>query len=329
MSATLEDRTLKSYQCDLPKLNEVIDVLQPIQPRWYELFLYLGLKRDTLEKLCTEHPCDDHSSLIEALINWLQREDPLPSWEELLEVIQNVLMEGDIAIEIKKKLSKSGSEENNEDDFHQNINDEGIVFTKLLSVIAEKLGSSCFPELQHFLLNLKCPDGSAFIKSDYLYHHKTVNGLLSSLVTANLCTARDVDVLIHTLSGLKRGDLLTLISAYVPQITVGNPRSALPMREGSVVLKLSLPDALKKIDLGMVSAIKLDLCTICNLKEQPFLLQYIGWKTSPVTLFFQFRIACMMLVEKGLQSDSLHKLSENGIHCITICFNNTFVYYPF
>jgi hypothetical protein len=219
--------------------------------------------------------------------------------------------------------------ENNEDDFHQNINDEGIVFTKLLSVIAEKLGSSCFPELQHFLLNLKCPDGSAFIKSDYLYHHKTVNGLLSSLVTANLCTARDVDVLIHTLSGLKRGDLLTLISAYVPQITVGNPRSALPMREGSVVLKLSLPDALKKIDLGMVSAIKLDLCTICNLKEQPFLLQYIGWKTSPVTLFFQFRIACMMLVEKGLQSDSLHKLSENGIHCITICFNNTFVYYPF
>ena len=104
---------LLGYQCDVPKLKEVIDVLRPIQPRWYELFLYLGLKRDTLEKLCIEHPCDDHSSLIEAIINWLQRDDPLPSWEELLEVIQNVVMEGDVAIEIKKKLcyeSKSSTE---------------------------------------------------------------------------------------------------------------------------------------------------------------------------------------------------------------------------
>lgn len=89
--------------CDLPpKLNEIVYVLKPIETRWYELFLYLGIKRTILEKLCAENPCDDHSSLIEAILHWLQRKDPLPSWKELIEVVQNVLMEGTVANEIKK-----------------------------------------------------------------------------------------------------------------------------------------------------------------------------------------------------------------------------------
>ena len=211
----------------------------------------------------------------------------------------------------------------------QSIDHGGIAFMKLLSTISEKLGSTYFPELQHFLLHLKCPDGSALIKSDYFCNLKTVKDLLISLVSANLCTARDVDVLIHTLSGLKRGDLLTLISAYVPQVTVGNPLGAMTVRDGSVMLKVSLPDALKQIDLGIVSSVKLDLCRICNIQDQPFLLQYIGWKTNPVTMFFQFPIACMSLLEKGLHSGSLHELTGNGIHCIAIHYKNATVCYTF
>lgn len=204
---------------------------------------------------------------------------------------------------------------------------ESVAFTELLSTITEKLGQSSFPELQHFLLNLNCPDGSSLINANNLHNHKTVKDLLISLVTANLCTARDVDVLIHILCGLKRGDLLTFISAYVAQITVGNPLGEIPTRKENLVLKIMLHEALKQVDLGIVSAIKLDLCTYFNIEDQPFLMQYIGWKAPPVTLYFQFPNACLPLVEKGLQSGSLHELSGNGIHYITICCNNTTVCY--
>ena len=87
----------------IPKIEEVVNVLQPIQIRWYEIFLFLGVQRDILDQCYVNHPCDDHSSLMELIIHWLKRREPLPSWRELVGVIQNILMEGDVAIEIQGK----------------------------------------------------------------------------------------------------------------------------------------------------------------------------------------------------------------------------------
>ena len=64
----------------------------------------MGLKRDVLERLCAEHPYDDHSSLIEAISIWLKRKEPIPTWEYLVEIVENVLMEGNVAYEIKTKF---------------------------------------------------------------------------------------------------------------------------------------------------------------------------------------------------------------------------------
>ena len=85
----------------IPKLSEVLSAVQPIQSRWYELFLYLGIQRDVLEKCFTNHPCDDHSSLVEVVLHWLQRTFPPPSWTELVDVIENILLEGTVAHDIK------------------------------------------------------------------------------------------------------------------------------------------------------------------------------------------------------------------------------------
>ena len=213
------------------------------------------------------------------------------------------------------------------DDSHTYIDHESVAFTKLLSSIAEKLGSNTFPELQHILLNLKCPDGSQLLNPKYLYCHNTVIELLMSLVTAEFCTIRDLDVLIHILCGLKRQDLLTLISAYIPNITVGNPLITVEKRVDSFIVMVSMHDALKLVDLGVVSAIKLDICTCCIIQDQPFLMQYIGWKTSPVTLYFRVPSACMTLFERGLKSSFLSQLSGNGIDHIKLCFNCATVYF--
>ena len=91
----------------IPKLREVfVGLVKNLQPRWYEIFLNLGIHRNVLDKCLESHPFDDHSALIEMIAVWLQRSDPLPSWRHLVDVIQNVLLEGKVALEIKRKYCR-------------------------------------------------------------------------------------------------------------------------------------------------------------------------------------------------------------------------------
>ena len=182
------------------------------------------------------------------------------------------------------------------------------------------MGPNCFLELQHFLLNLRCPDGSLFLNSEHLYEHKSIDGLIIPLVHENLFTVRDVDILIYVLHGLKRPDLLQLISAYIPKVTVGQP--FVGACDEKCIIQIVLHEALKQADLGIISAIKRDLCICFNIQERPFLMQYIGWKKLPVTVYFQIPTSCMQLIEHGLHS-TISQLSGNGIDYIQVIVNNT------
>ena len=91
----------------IPKLREVfVGLVKNLQARWYEIFLNLGIHRNVLDKCLENHPFDDHSALIEMIAVWLQRSDPLPSWRCLVDVIQNTLLEGKVALEIKRKYCR-------------------------------------------------------------------------------------------------------------------------------------------------------------------------------------------------------------------------------
>lgn len=97
----------------IPKLREVfVGLVKNLQPRWYEIFLNLGIHRNVLDKCLKNHPFDDHSALIEMIAVWLQGSDPLPSWRHLVDVIQNILLEGKVALEIKRKYCRELLQEN-------------------------------------------------------------------------------------------------------------------------------------------------------------------------------------------------------------------------
>lgn len=212
-------------------------------------------------------------------------------------------------------------EEENQDESQPYIDNESVAFSKLLTNITEKLGPGCVPEIQHFLMNIRCPDGTPLFNYETLYDRKTIDGLLIPLVTSNFCTPRDLDILIHILNGLKREDLLPLISAYVPKVTVGKP-FVRPSGDGMFLIRVVLSEAIKRIDLGIVSAIKHDLCTCFGIQQRPFLIHYIGWQCTPVILHFQVPNACMQLVEEGLHN-SIYQLNGNGIDCIKLDINST------
>ena len=90
-------------RCDTSlKLKEVLIVLQPIQTRWYELFLNLGVEREVLNMTYMNHPCDDLLSLTEAITHWQKRKYPPSPWSHLIDVVENILMEGTVAAELKR-----------------------------------------------------------------------------------------------------------------------------------------------------------------------------------------------------------------------------------
>ena len=198
------------------------------------------------------------------------------------------------------------------------IDEESLEFSKLLNDIAEKLGLQSFSELQHYLLQMKCPDGTPLIDPDTLYGRRTTEDLIAPLIASNLFSNQDLDPLIHILHGLQRDDLLHLVSAFVPKVTVGKPTVCdIPDQHQVFVVKINLNQAIKQLDLGIVSAIKHDLCACFGISQKPYLIQYIGWKQDPIVLHFQVPFPCMHLVEDGLEHN-LSELHGNGIDTVEL-----------
>ena len=81
-------------------------LIENLVPRWYDIFLHLGIDRSILDKCLEEYPYDDRSALLKVIAVWLQRVDPPPSWRALVDVLQNILLEGKLAVEIKKKYCR-------------------------------------------------------------------------------------------------------------------------------------------------------------------------------------------------------------------------------
>lgn len=219
-------------------------------------------------------------------------------------------------------------ESDSQDDSPPYIDEESLQFSKLLSDITEKLGAHSFAELQHYLLQMRCPDGTPLVDAESIYSRKSTDALLIPLVANNLCNSRDLDILIHVLRGLQREDLLPLISAYVPRVTIGTPYVR-PIDDEckTFIVKVVLNQALKQLDLGIVSAIKHDLCSCLGISQKPYLMQYLGWEQDPIVLHFQIPIPCMHMVEEGLE----HHFSElhgNGIDHVELEINNTTFCYP-
>lgn len=203
------------------------------------------------------------------------------------------------------------------------IDDDSIEFTKVVCDIAEKLGRESYADLHHYITQIKCPDGTPLIDPETLKERRSPDGLLLPLIYTNLCTCRDVDMLIYLLRALNKENILHLLREYVPKVGMGIP-SVRPVYDNDKFfsVKAILNPAIKHADLGVVSIIKHALCVAFGLDERPYLIQYIGWTTNPISFCFQVPFACMHLVQDGIALSS-HNLVSNGIEKLELEINKT------
>lgn len=308
-----------------PTANEVYTLLvDTLLPQWYDLFLHLGIDRAILDKSFSDHPFDPHVCLLDMIKLWLQREDPPATWKEMADVLRCKLLEGRYAVIVEEKYcsdpshpphdeTKHSSETTEADDIAAQLDDDSIEFSKILLDITELLGQESFPDLYHYLVQLRCPDGTPIIDVNSLHDRRSPDGLMTPLVYMNLCTSRDVDLLIHLLHGLKREDLLPMIQEYIPKIGMGVPYVRAVYDENRFfAVKAFLNPAIKHVDLGIVSVVKHSLCVSFGLESKPYIIQFIGWKADPISLHFQVPIPCMYLVQEGIASCT-HNFASCGI----------------
>ncbi len=71
--------------------------------RWYDIFLHLGFDRKKLDKHLKAVPPRDRYILLMLVQDWLDRQDPPPSWEAMVDVLRNKLLEGKLAADVEEK----------------------------------------------------------------------------------------------------------------------------------------------------------------------------------------------------------------------------------
>lgn len=186
--------------------------------------------------------------------------------------------------------------------------------------ITDKLGSDSFAALYHCLKELRCPDGTPLLDPGSLKDRRSPDGLLIPLVYTSLCNCRDVDLLVHLLEALHREDLVPIVHAYIPKVGMGTPVVRIaPDVNRFFVVKVFMNEAIRHINLSIVSVIKHDLCVGFGLGDKPYLMQFIGWTTSPICLSFQLPIPCIQFVEERIATIAL----SNGIEKLSLEINST------
>ncbi len=63
---------------------------------WFDLFKAIGMDLQTLEGIREKYPCDPEVSLFEAILVWVEGEDPKPSWKALVDAL-HCMLEGKLA----------------------------------------------------------------------------------------------------------------------------------------------------------------------------------------------------------------------------------------
>ena len=81
-----------------PKLKDAFKKLLPLATDWANIGVLLGLEEDTLQEI-KQNERQERNCLRVMLSAWLKTEDPLPTWNDLAEAVEQI--DREIAEEIR------------------------------------------------------------------------------------------------------------------------------------------------------------------------------------------------------------------------------------
>ena len=83
----------------------LLEIRDQLYPHWFELFQAVGLDRKVLEDVYERYRKDPKVCMVEGIRLWLEQE-PLPSWDEMVDQIRHRLLEVELADRVEKTYCK-------------------------------------------------------------------------------------------------------------------------------------------------------------------------------------------------------------------------------
>lgn len=181
------------------------------------------------------------------------------------------------------------------------FDDEDEKFTTLILNLIKELGDQSFPEIYLYLKQLHGASGGKFLDQSYFSEVLTStsssfsspDALLVPLLDLNVISSQDVDLLLGIIIGIGREDLVPLVESYCSTATLCHPVfKALKDAMSFFSFRLELNSGVcMDLDLRRVSLIKKEMCQELGVESCPYLLQFIGWRRTPLIVQFQAHLS--------------------------------------
>lgn len=178
-------------------------------------------------------------------------------------------------------------------------------------------GSSCYT-LHYAIVTLCCPDGSPLIDSSLIQSTMTIDGIMMPLLLYHYISNIDIDLLVHLMRVLGMIDVLTpVLEVYYGQKNLEQPvlkRIRNTRNLFIICCTFKRNDSVGR-NFQTVANIKRELNVACGIERFPYIMQFLGWSTSPLRFYFQVPFAVMQIVRKSLETlpDNLKELDIKQI----------------
>lgn len=204
----------------------------------------------------------------------------------------------------------------------------GPSFTEVVVNLTDMLDRSSFFMIAHYLCTLRCPDGTTFIDPQLIRYRKTRDSVLIPLLLNSYISNRDLDLLIHILRLMGRMDVIEMLTRYFSKVTMGLPRvRRLKDTKRSFIVRCVLERGFP-VNMQKVVSLKQKLFSVFGLEDYPFIIQYMGWRSRPLSLCYQMPQACMQTVEE-IVSTSPPGLKEEKVRRVVVTIGTAMFKYNF
>ena len=227
------------------------------------------------------------------------------------------------------ELARNDQEDDYDDIFGTAPEDAGgPEFNLVLVNLNDMVNRSSFFTLAHYLCTLRCPDGTPFLDPELIHTRKTIDSILLPLLLQSYISSRDLDLLIHVFEIMNREDVIKMLKDHLAKVTMGGPRER---RLKDTKRNFNVRCVVEKgvgLNIQKVVTIKKKLLSLFRLEDYPFIIQYVGWRTRPLSLTYQMPQACMQTVKESITGSPI-VLKEEKIRRVVVSIGTAKFLYNF
>lgn len=151
--------------------------------------------------------------------------------------------------------------------------------------------------------SLVCPDGSPFIEPGLIRCRSCLDGVFIPLVLHSFMSRLDIDMLVYLIEVFEKTDtLMPHVQAFLSSRKFGDPYvRRIRNVKRNFLIRCIYTGSASGLNFKVALSLKAVLKELFDFEAYPYLLQYVGWSASPLSLCYMAPFPCMYRVRDTLK----------------------------